>query len=312
MKHAVLGATGGIGSAVVENILSRHETVRVLVRNPAKAARWTSNPLVEVVIGDALSAEDVEKTVMGCGCVYHCVNIPYNEWEAKAFPMLENTIAAAQAAGARILFPGNVYVFGHAKTRLVSEDHPFEPHTRKGKLRVRMEYALRDAWKNNRVPFVIVRFPDFYGPRVDNRLYGPIFRNGLSGKSLRWYGKLDVPIEFSYVEDAAEALAKVAATPGTSGNTYHLPGPGITTPSEWLGQVATIANSGSRPRSTPKFLVSLIGLFNPLAREFSEMLYLKEERLILDGAKFKAEFGSLPATPYEDGIRKTLDWFRQN
>jgi len=265
-----------------------------------------------VITGDALNGENVKETVEGCQDVYHCVNIPYNEWEKKAVPMLENTVAASKNAGAKIVFPGNVYVFGHATTSLVSESHPFEPHTHKGKLRVRMERILADAWKNDGVPFVIVRFPDFYGPRVDNRLYGPIFRNAIAGKGLTWYGSLDVPIEYSFIEDAAEALVTAASAGDASGETYHVPGPGITTPREWLGQVATLANSNSGMRATPGFMVTLAGLFNPLAREFSEMLYLKQERLILDGTKYQTKFGKIPATPYDEGIRRTLDWFKQN
>src|SRR5262249_22519030 len=148
--------------------------------------------------------------------------------------------------------------------------------------------------------------------RVDNRLYGPIFRNALDGKGLTWYGKLDVPIEYSYIEDAAEALVTAASSGDTNGETYHVPGPGITTPREWLGQFVTLSNSRSGIRATPGFMVSLAGLFNPLAREFSEMLYLKQERLILDGVKYRATFGSIPATPYDEGIRRTLDWFKQN
>jgi hypothetical protein len=38
------------------------------------------------------------------------------------------------------------------------------------------------------------------------------------------------------------------------------------------------------------------------------MLYLKQVKLILNGAKFKEAFGSIPATSYKEGIAKTLEW----
>ena len=57
-------------------------------------------------------------------------------------------------------------------------------------------------------------------------------------------------------------------------------------------------------------MVALAGIPNPLVRELYEMLYLKTERLILDGTKFRNKFGRIPTTPYDDGIKKTLDWFR--
>lgn len=41
------------------------------------------------------------------------------------------------------------------------------------------------------------------------------------------------------------------------------------------------------------------------------MLYLKKERLILDGSLYTSTFGDYPSTPYEQGIAATLDWARQ-
>jgi nucleoside-diphosphate-sugar epimerase len=58
-------------------------------------------------------------------------------------------------------------------------------------------------------------------------------------------------------------------------------------------------------------MIALAGISNPLVREFYEMLYLKRERMILDGTKFRSKFRGIPATPYKDGIKKTLDWFRE-
>ena len=42
------------------------------------------------------------------------------------------------------------------------------------------------------------------------------------------------------------------------------------------------------------------------------MMYLRRERLILDGSKFREKFGVVPATPYSTGVNATLDWFRAN
>lgn len=294
---------------MVENLVGRGENVRVLVRDPSKVKDWSTGR-VEVVKGDALNAENVTAASQGAVSIFHCVNVPYQEWSSKVIPLLENTIAAAKSNKAKIAFPGNVYVFGHVQTPTVGEDQPFAPHTAKGRLRVRMEQMLDKAWKSEGVPYTVVRFPDFYGPHVLNPIYGQIFQNALAGKPMRWYGRLDVPIEFSYIEDAAEALVTADLSPTTDGETYHVPGSSVTTPKEWLGEVRSIAGSQSKIRTTPNFLVALAGIFNPLAREFREMLYLKEERLILDGTKFQTKFGRIPATPYSEGIKKTIDWFR--
>ncbi len=54
----------------------------------------------------------------------------------------------------------------------------------------------------------------------------------------------------------------------------------------------------------------MFGLVDKEAREFAEMRYLKDERLLLDGAKYRGRFGHIPSTPYDEGIARTLEWYR--
>jgi len=306
----VLGATGGIGHWTVERLLDRKNQVRVMVRTPAKLAQFSSMEQIEVVQGDAANIDDVKKAVTGADSVYYCVNVPYPEWKTKVIPMLRNTVTAAKENRTKVVFPGNVYVYGHVHADFVREDHPFAAHTRKGKIRIRMEQMLAESWKSDHLPYTIVRFPDFYGPFVVNDLYAPIFRNALQGKPMTWYGGLDVPFECAYIEDAAEALVMAGLGPDTNGESYNVAGVEVTTPRQWLQLIASVAGTKSKIRTVPKFMIALAGISNPLVREFYEMLYLKNERLILDGTKFKRKFGRIPATPYKDGTRKTLEWFR--
>ncbi len=204
--------------------MEREEDVRILVRDARKVSQWPSTKRVEIIKGDALVPEDVVQVASKAESIFHCVNVPYPEWKSKVVPMLENTLAAARANKAKIVFPGNVYVFGHAQTDYVREDYPFNAHTRKGRLRTKMERMLAEAWKNEGIPYTIVRFPDFYGPYVVNPLYASVFRNALSGRKITWYGKLDVPLEFFYIEDAAEGMVSAGLDPSTAGESYHLPG----------------------------------------------------------------------------------------
>jgi len=309
--HLVLGATGGIGHWTAVKLVERGEPVRVLVRDPERFRRsWPEAKGVDVVAGDALVAEDVLRAAQGATTIFHGVNVPYPEWAAKANPMLANTVSAAQTVGARVVFPGNVYVFGHARAEWVREDHPMEPHTRKGRLRLQMERHLEELHRTEGLAFTIVRMPDFYGPFVVNRLYADIFRNALRGRSMPWYGDLDVPSEFLFIPDGGEAMVRAGMDPSSDGETYHVPGAGVTSPREFLGLVAQAAGSKSRPRAIPGWLLALVGIANPEAREFREMMYLKRERFILDGSKFRQKFGVVPSTPYTTGVHETLDWFR--
>ena len=53
-------------------------------------------------------------------------------------------------------------------------------------------------------------------------------------------------------------------------------------------------------------------LFWPLAREGAEIVYQFERPFVVDSGKYAGAFGEGEATPYRDGIRRTLDWYRRN
>jgi nucleoside-diphosphate-sugar epimerase len=309
--HLVLGATGGIGHWTSAKLVERGESVRVLVRDPEKfRASWSESKGIDIVRGDALVEADVRGAARDTNTIFHCVNVPYPEWPAKAMPMLSNVISAAQASGARIVFPGNVYGFGHAQSDFVAENHPMQPISRKGQLRLAMERRLEELHRSEGLAFTIVRMPDFYGPFVVNRLYAPIFRNALRGRSMDWYGNLDTPSEFLFIPDGGEAMVRAGTDPKSDGETYHIPGAGVTTPREFLTLIGRAAGTQARPRAIPGWLVSLFGLFDREAREYRELMYLKKERFVLDGSKYRQKFGNLPSTPYETGVHQTLEWFR--
>lgn len=311
--HVVVGATGGIGRATVKALLNRGENVRALVRDGRKAeAFFAGLGPVDIVEGNAGSAEDMQRAVRGVATLFYCVNIPYPRWQRDARKLISVSIDAAASAGATLVFPGNVYVFGHAQTKLVDEQHPRAAHTKKGQIRIEMEEMLRDAVRTRGLSQVTVRFPDFYGPFVINGFSEQLLLNALRGKIMRWIGDLDAPYETIYIDDAGEALV----TAGLSGKgincTFHVPGAGVTTARNFLGLMATRAGRGA-PIATYKAraFFALMGLFSPLVREVKEMLYLKQERFILNGALYSATFGPYPVTRYSEGIAKSLAWARE-
>jgi nucleoside-diphosphate-sugar epimerase len=65
------------------------------------------------VKGDALDRDSIVAAAQGVDAVVHAVNPPgYKNWATLVVPMIENTIAAAKASGARILLPGTIYNYG--------------------------------------------------------------------------------------------------------------------------------------------------------------------------------------------------------
>src|SRR5215813_8032673 len=109
----VLGATGGVGGEVARVLVGRGWHVRALHRNPDGLSARHKALGLHWQRGDAMSAADVAAAASGASVIVHAVNPPgYRDWDKLVLPMLDNTIAAARANGARIVLPGTVYNFG--------------------------------------------------------------------------------------------------------------------------------------------------------------------------------------------------------
>lgn len=304
----VIGSTGSVGSAVVDELTARGQRVRVLVRDPAKAKRiFKRLDNVELLQGSAEDNDSLKAAFDGCRLVYNCLNLPYPEWD-KLQAIHKKILDAAEDASARMVFPGNVYIYGHARSERVNEEHPRKPCSRKGMIRLKLEEMFMESSRSGEVPTVIVRFPDFYGPNAPAIADG-IFRAAIAGKKGRWYGDLDAMHEFIFIKDAGKAMVMASERSDAFGQDFNVPGPRPISAREWIGLVFKEAGREPRMKGTSSSTMRLFGMFNKVAREFAEMQYLTQEPLILDGTKFTKFFGTkYPSTDYDEGIRQTLDW----
>src|ERR1700730_12080749 len=142
----VIGATGGIGSETALAFSRRGFRIRALHRRPQEAARKFAHLNFDWVKGDAMNAAGVADAAEGTRFIVHSANPPmYRNWPTLVLPMLENTIAAAKASGARILFPGSICNFPRDGPLVLREDTPQRATTRKGVIRIAMERRLEVA-----------------------------------------------------------------------------------------------------------------------------------------------------------------------
>ena len=137
----VIGAAGGIGGATAAALFRHGWTVRGLTRRPqpdSAAITW--------IEGDAMNEADVLAAAQGVSLIVHAANPPgYRNWATLVLPMIDNSIAAARAAGARIVLPGTIYNFGADAFPVLRENSPQHPATRKGAIRVELENRLKAA-----------------------------------------------------------------------------------------------------------------------------------------------------------------------
>ena len=308
----VLGATGGLGGAVAHALIAHGWTIRALTRDPAAAARKTDfDTRLTWVRGDCLDAAAVRVAAQDTRLIVHAVNPPgYRNWREVAIPMLANSIAAAKASGARILFPGNVYNFDPAAGPLLSEDTPQIPVTLKGKVRVEMEAMLRTAAAQDGVRSLVLRAGDFFGPGSDNNWFAQVVaKGGRRATRVVDPGQPGVGHAWAYLPNMAEAFAQLADRDAelAAAEVFHFGGHWIN-PGRGMAEAAREAlGPPLRPiKSFPWIFVWLGAPFVRFLREMIEMRYLWRVPLELDNRKLVACLGREPHTPLKDALIETF------
>jgi nucleoside-diphosphate-sugar epimerase len=300
----VIGATGGVGGALADRLVSEGWRVRALNRDPEGARRRSGRTDLEWVAGDAVNAADVVAAAGGAEVIVHGANPPgYRNWAGLQLPMLAGTIAAARASGARILFPGNVYNYGEDAFPRIDERSEQNPATRKGRIRVAMEAMLRQAG----VPVLILRSGDFFGPRPGaNWLSQGLVRPERPVAGVLYPGPLEVPHAWAYLPDVAETFVRLLATDLAPFEVFQMQGHEVTGHELVAGLEAA---SGRRlPVSRLPWLgVTVAAPFNETLREMLEMRYLWQRPVLLDNARLVAALGCEPRTPLVAALRAALE-----
>ena len=152
--NVVLGAGGGTGGAIVDELVRRGLPVRAVTHRaaPTRAA-------VENVVADLADHDAARDALSGATVVYHAANPPYHTW-AEAFPPLNaSVVAATSAAGARLVFADNLYMYG-PRSGVMTEDTPVRATDKKGALRASLAEKLLVAQAAGELEVVIGRSPD--------------------------------------------------------------------------------------------------------------------------------------------------------
>ena len=131
--HVVLGAAGGTGSAVVRELAARGRRVRAVTRGGTSDAPEG----VEQLAADVGTAEGAARACEGAAVVYHCAQPPYREWAELFPPMTQAVIDGAAAAGAKLVFADNLYVYGPPDGPM-TEETPQRAQGKKGRTRIEM------------------------------------------------------------------------------------------------------------------------------------------------------------------------------
>jgi nucleoside-diphosphate-sugar epimerase len=300
----VLGISGGIGGEVAHAFATRGWHVRALTRG----AMLDVGSDIEVVHGDAMNRAAVIAAASGADAIFHGVNPPrYENWRGLALPMLDNTIAAARASGARILFPGTIYNFGPDAGDVLDEDSPQHPLTRKGRIRVEMERALESASREG-VATTIVRAGDFFGPHTGSSWFSQaLVQSGKPVRRVMYPGPLDIGHSWAYLPDLAQTFAQLAEVATARFERFHFRGYWLPRGGDLIDVIRRVAACERLTvRRMPWWAIPLVAPFSEQFREMLEMKYLWYTPHQLVNQRVIAALGSEPHTPIEEAVRATL------
>ncbi len=308
----VTGATGFIGSHLVEHLLARGWRVRCLVRRQAALPQGA-----EAVPGD-LGGAGLERAAAGVDVVFHLAGVTkarrareYYEGNARG----AQTLVAACAAVPRFVHVSSLAAVGpSANGTPLTEDALPAPFTHYGKSKLEAERAVRGSALGGRA--VIVRPPVVYGPRDTDVLH--FFRAAARGLRLE-IGRGERFFSVVYVKDLVEGLV-AAATPAAAGETYFLAHPKAATWSE-LGVIAAQAlGRPGRVVRVPAMLAFAAGFCSEmvsLCRARPSIISrdkVREARCrywTCDPSRAARELGWSARTGLREGVAETLEWYRR-
>ncbi|TYP71903.1 NAD-dependent epimerase/dehydratase family protein [Paenibacillus methanolicus] len=309
-KAIVIGATGGTGAVIVSELVKRGVPTIAFGRSRQKLeelAGGLGQPAhLSLAIGDACRPDDIAAAVQDADVMFHSANVPYNEMASKLIPLGESIMEAADRLSLKVVVIDGIYPYGRRQKDLVTEEHPKQPHTKKGKVRLAFEQMIFSSrWKKARP--MIVRLPDYYGPTANQASYlGGTLEAIAAGKMAFFVGNKKTPREYVYLPDAAHMIVELAGREQAYGENWNIPGSDIISGHE-IVRIAQQASGAKKPViALGKIGLSLLGMFVPVMKEVVEMLYLTEQPLRLSGEKYKRRIGAIPSTKPEVGIAATI------
>ena len=266
--------------------------------------------LADRLAANATDLDAASDAAKGASVIYQCLNAPYTQWPELFPPLQRGVLTAAERAGALLVTLENIYAYGPAGGKPMTEDLPLAATTSKGLARAAMTAELLAAAAAGRVRVAIGRASDFFGAGATQSSLGErVFGNAVAGKRADFIGNPNLLHTYSYVPDIAAGLTTLGTDERAAGQVWHLPGPETVTTRAVLDLVAGQLGHQVGVRNLPPLVVRALGLVSPLMRSLAEMAYEFEEPFVLDTTKFESAFGTA-TTPLATAITDTVAWYR--
>ena len=299
--QTILGANGQIAVELARELQLKYTSdVRLVSRHPRKV-----NDTDTLVSANLLDAKQTLDAVKGSSIVYFTAGLPPDTalWEAQFPTMLKNALDACRVAGASFAYFDNTYMYPQ-DARLLTEEAPFAPVGRKGKVRAAMATMVLQEMARGEIPVLIGRAPEFYGPgKTQSFTNALIIENLQAGKKPRVPVRDDTRRTLIWTPDASRALATLGNAPDAFGQTWHLPCcDDRPTYKEFVVMASQVFGREPGYSVISKWALTTAGLFSKQVRELRELLPRYEQDNLFDSTKFKRRFPEFAVTTYLEGL----------
>ena len=329
--NLVTGATGLLGSHIVEKLLPAGETVRVLVR-PSSDTRLLDTWNVEKVQADVTEPASLAGAVRGVQTVYHAAAKvgDWGRWErfvAVTIDGTRNMLNAAREAGVqRFLHISSISAYGHPNGAglVLDETAPLGVKLHKwsyySRAKVEAEKLAWQYYDRREIPLTVVKPSWLYGDR-DRASMPRLIRAIRNGKA-KLIGDGSNRLNLVFAGNEAEGCILAATNEKAVGQSYNLSNDGVITQAEYLNKIAECLGAKPVKQKVPyrvayhaAFLMELFGhMFGkktpPLVTRYS--VWLMGRKCFFSCEKARRELGWTPTVSYNEGIERAVRWAIDN
>jgi dTDP-glucose 4,6-dehydratase len=185
-------------------------------------------------------------------------------------------------------------VFGSIEQGQFTEQSPFEPNSPYAASKAGGDLMCRAFFVTYKTPVVVTHSCNFYGPyHYPEKLIPLAITNALEGKKIPVYGDGNQIREWIYTEDHCTAIDAVLHK-GTDGEIYNI---GTEDERKNLDTINLILNLTGKGRDLIEYVKDRPG---------------HDRRYSLSTKKIRKELGWQPQVNFEEGLRQTVEWFKNN
>ncbi len=330
MKVLVTGATGLLGSHIVDRLMQAGHQVRALVR-PTSDTSYLRERGAELARGDVTDFDSLRSGCQGVDCVFHAAAMvtdwgPWSEFEAITIRGTENALRAAAEAGVpRFLHVSTDSVYPNRdrlRGAVYGEDTPYEPHPPQWdpyqRAKIAAEKAVWEYHREGRLRASAVRPSLILGER--DRSIMPEMVRFLSGAGAMYSGPGHNCHPFVYVGDAAQLCILAATEEAGAGQSYNAASAERVTQRDLFAAIAAELGIDPPKRSVPLRLAYLYGaaseMWARLARSRRRPTLTRGAVNLVAGNyslavdKAKRELGWEATVPMREAVRRSIEWLK--